>query len=87
MPGRAVFQEMQEWLDKAHDKGHLSPHDVTTGSQVAMIVTGGDIEPGTELGEDDICDLERKAFLKLAGTEETRARIEHMLTTGRPLRN
>jgi len=87
MPGRDVCQQMVEWLKKAKSKGHLTPHDVTTGSQIAMIVTGGDVDAGTMLSEDDICALERKAFLKLARTNETRARIEHMLEHGSPLRN
>jgi 3-hydroxyacyl-CoA dehydrogenase len=87
MPGRDVWQEMIEWLKKAQAKGHLTPHDVTTGSQIAMIVTGGNVDAGTMLSENDICDLERKAFLMLARTNETRARIEHMLENGSPLRN
>jgi 3-hydroxyacyl-CoA dehydrogenase len=87
MPGRDVCQEMLEWLQKAALKGHLTPHDVTTGSQIAMIVTGGEVDAGTVFSEDDICSLERKAFLTLAKTEETRARIEHMLSFGTPLRN
>jgi len=40
MPGRDVWTEMVEWLKKAHAKGHLTPHDVTTGTQIAMIVAG-----------------------------------------------
>jgi 3-hydroxyacyl-CoA dehydrogenase len=87
MPGRVVWQEMVDWLKKAQSKGHLTPHDVTTGSQIAMIVTGGDVDAGTVLSEEEICALERKAFLKLARTPETRARIEHMLNHGSPLRN
>lgn len=87
MPGASVWQDMQDWLGKAHSNGRLTPHDVTTGRQIAMIVTGGDIDAGTELGESDICALERKAFLTLAKTAETRQRIEHMLATGSPLRN
>jgi len=87
MPGRDVWQEMIDWLKKVQTKGHLTPHDVTTGSQIAMIVTGGDVDAGTMMNEDDICALERKAFLRLAKTPETRARIEHMLNHGSPLRN
>jgi 3-hydroxyacyl-CoA dehydrogenase len=87
MPGRDVWQEMKDWLAKAHAKGHLTAHDVTTGGQIAMIVTGGDIDAGCSLGEKEICALERKAFLTLARTPETRARIEHMLAHGSPLRN
>ena len=87
MPGRDVWDEMVEWLKKAQSKGHLTPHDVTTGSQIAMIVSGGDVDAGVTMTEDEICGLERKAFLTLAKTAETRARVEHMLNHGSPLRN
>ena len=87
MPGRDVWAEMVEWLDQAHAKGHLTPHDVTTGTQIAMIVTGGNIDAGTELSENELCGLERTAFIALARTDETRARIEFMLEHGTPLRN
>jgi 3-hydroxyacyl-CoA dehydrogenase len=85
--GSGAREEMIEWLDKAHSKGRLTPHDVTTGSQIAMIVTGGDADAGAEISEQDLCDLERKAFVTLCATPETRARIEHMLDYGTPLRN
>ncbi len=85
--GRDVCQEMVDWLGKAQAKGHLTPHDVTTGSQIAMIVTGGDVDAGAEISEQDLFDLERKAFVTLCATAETRARIEHMLRYGSPLRN
>ena len=85
--GRSVRSEMQDWLMDYRDRGHLTPHDVTTGGQIAMIVTGGDVEAGSEISEQGLLDLEREAFLTLAATEQTRARIAHMLEFGRPLRN
>ncbi len=87
MAGREAWVEMQAWLEEAREAGRLTPHDVTTGTQIAMIATGGDVGQGAELSEDDILALERKAFLALAKTPETRARIEHMLNYGSPLRN
>ena len=87
MPGRGVWQEMVDWLREARDKGRLTPHDVTTATQLAMMVTGGDIDAGTLLDEGELCALERKAFVTLAQTAETRARVEHMLEHGSPLRN
>ena len=87
MPGREVWKEMQEWLDKTHKKGYLTPHDVTTGTQIAMIVTGGDIDAGISMSESDLFGLERQAFLKLARTDQTKSRINHMLSYGKPLRN
>ncbi len=87
MAGREVWQAMKDWLQETREKGHLTPHDVTTGSQIAMIVTGGDVDARTTLTENDICALERKAFVTLAKTKETKARIKHMLEHGSPLRN
>ena len=40
-----------------------------------------------ELTEDDVLTLEREAFMRLAKTPGTLARIETMLMTGKPLRN
>ena len=42
---------------------------------------------GGAVSEQDILDLEREAFLSLCGEEKTMARIQHMLTTNKPLRN
>ena len=87
MPGRELWREMQEWLREAHEKGQLTAHDVSTGTNLAMVVTGGDVDAGAQLAEDEILDLERKAFLELARTRETKARISYMLEYGSPLRN
>jgi len=87
MPGRNAWQEMIAWLEKTKAKGLLTPHDVTTGTQIAMITTGGDVDAGTEMSEQELLDLERKAFVTLAQTRETRARVAHMLEFGSPLRN
>jgi len=87
MAGRGTWQSMIAWLGEQRAKGRLTPHDVTTGTELAMIATGGDVEPGTVMTEQDLLDLERRAFVRLARTEETRARIEHMLAHGTPLRN
>jgi 3-hydroxyacyl-CoA dehydrogenase len=87
MPGRDAWAEMREWLQKTHEKGHLTPHDVTTGTQIAMIVTGGDVDAGTALSENDLLALERKAFATLGNTVQTKDRIQFMLEHGSPLRN
>jgi 3-hydroxyacyl-CoA dehydrogenase len=39
------------------------------------------------LSEDDILALERESFGRLVRNSATLARIEHMLETGKPLRN
>jgi 3-hydroxyacyl-CoA dehydrogenase len=51
------------------------------------VLTGGDVPSGTWLDEDRMLELEREAFLWLAGTPQTQERIQHMLMKGKPLRN
>jgi 3-hydroxyacyl-CoA dehydrogenase len=87
MPGREAWAEMVEWLEGAQAKGILTPHDVTTGTQIAMIVTGGDVDQGTLLSESELYGLEREAFITLARTQQTRDRVSYMLAHGAPLRN
>ena len=43
--------------------------------------------PNTKVSEQYLLDLEREAFLSLCGDPKTQARMQHMLTTGKPLRN
>jgi 3-hydroxyacyl-CoA dehydrogenase len=87
MPGRQVFEEMCVWLEESKDKGLFMPHDVTVGTEMARIVTGGDVDPGTVRSEQDFYDAERRSFLSLVATEATRARIDSMLDDGSPIRN
>jgi 3-hydroxyacyl-CoA dehydrogenase len=64
-----------------------SEHDYTVVSKAAHVLTGGDVAAGTAVSEQYLLDLEREAFLSLCGEEKTRARIQHTLSTGKPLRN
>jgi 3-hydroxyacyl-CoA dehydrogenase len=85
--GPAGYQALQGALDRLEEKGIATPHDHVVGGQLARILCGGDRAAGTPVSEDEIFAIEREAFLHLAGTEATRARIRHMLEHGRPLRN
>ena len=87
MVGQPVFAAMQEWLTNAHSKGILTPHECTVGTEMARIVTGGDIAPGTIMSEQDLFNAERDSFLRLAKTPETQERIVTMLDLGSPVRN
>jgi 3-hydroxyacyl-CoA dehydrogenase len=67
--------------------GKATPHDGVVAGELAIVLTGGETDPTKELDDSDILDLEREAILKLMKTEPTLERIEHMLNTGKPLRN
>ncbi len=87
LPGRPLFEEMVTWLEQSRDKGIFMPHDVNVGTEMARIVSGGDVEPGTVFSEQDFYDAERRSFLTLVATEATRERIDSMLDAGAPVRN
>jgi 3-hydroxyacyl-CoA dehydrogenase len=78
---------MVKWLEESRDKGLFMPHDVIVGTEMARIVTGGDIDPGTQWREQDFYDAERRSFLSLIATDATRQRINSMLDAGSPIRN
>jgi len=67
--------------------GFASEHDALIAEKLAFTLTGGDRLAGTPVSEQDILDLECEAFCSLCGTEKTQQRMQHMLQTGKPLRN
>ena len=74
-------------VDGFRKSGKATPHDEVVATKLARVVTGGDADVTDTVGEDELSRLEREAFLALVKTQATLARIEHMLDTGKPLRN
>jgi 3-hydroxyacyl-CoA dehydrogenase len=67
--------------------GKATPHDIVVCDHLAETLTGGATDFLDETTEDQLLALERKNFMALLKTRPTLARVEHMLETGRPLRN
>ena len=87
MAGQPLFDKMVAWAVDMQAKGKLFPHEVFVSTEIARIVTGGEIEPGTPWNEQDLYDAERRAFLTLAKTPETQERIRTLLDNGKAVRN
>lgn len=68
-------------------QGKALPHDVVVSDALAEVLSGGRTDLTETVSEDHVTKLERAAFMKLVKTDATLARMEHMLTTGKPLRN
>lgn len=68
-------------------QGKALPHDVVVSDALAEVLSGGNTDLTEIVSEDHVTKLERAAFMKLVKTDATLARMEHMLTTGKPLRN
>jgi len=67
--------------------GVATKHDVVVASELAKVLTGGDTDVLDTVSETKLLELERAAFMRLLRTSATLARIEHVLETGKPLRN
>jgi 3-hydroxyacyl-CoA dehydrogenase len=67
--------------------GFISEYDGHVARKLAHIITGGDLSHKTLVSEQYLLDLEREAFVSLCGERKTQERIQHMLKTGKPLRN
>ena len=65
----------------------MSEYDAFLAKRIAYVVSGGDANEGSEIAEEAILKLEREAFVDFCREEKTIARIDHMLRTGKPLRN
>jgi len=64
-----------------------TPHDLTVVDQLGIVLTGGKTDSTDAVSEDDLSTLERNALMTLVKNPLTIARMEHMLETGKPLRN
>ncbi len=67
--------------------GYASEHDVKIARKMAWVLCGGDLSGPQPVSERYLLDIEREAFLSLCGEAKTLERIQHMLTTNKPLRN
>jgi 3-hydroxyacyl-CoA dehydrogenase len=87
VPGENTFAMIKLGLWTMHEQGFITDHDVTVSERIGYILCGGAVLEYTKVSEQYLLDLEREAFLSLCGDPNTQARIQHMLTTGKPLRN
>ena len=65
----------------------MSDYDAFLAKRIAYVMSGGEVKVGSEVDEETILKLEREAFVDFCREEKTIARIDHMLKTGKPLRN
>ena len=68
-------------------KGLATPYDEVVSGELGTVLSGGEADIIDRPSEQDILKLEQAAFMRLIKQDGTLARIETMLTTGKPLRN
>ncbi|WP_275098295.1 3-hydroxyacyl-CoA dehydrogenase/enoyl-CoA hydratase family protein [Sedimenticola hydrogenitrophicus] len=87
LPGPTAKAAMEMAVKGVHLAGRATVHDVVVSMALAELLSGGDTDITETLGEDDLLRLEREAFMTLIRHPDTLDRMEHMLETGKPLRN
>jgi 3-hydroxyacyl-CoA dehydrogenase len=85
--GEAGYALMKMGVWMARQGGYISDYDAVIGEKLAYILSGGKLSGTPQVSEQYLLDLEREMFLSLCGRKETQQRIQHMLKTGKPLRN
>ncbi|WP_032112713.1 3-hydroxyacyl-CoA dehydrogenase/enoyl-CoA hydratase family protein [Candidatus Paracaedibacter symbiosus] len=84
LPGPAARVSMQMAVKGLALAGKASSYDIEVTGKLAHVLSGG--EDG-DCTEDELLKLEREVFNELIRNPKTLARIEHILETGKPLRN
>ncbi|MGI9333778.1 MAG: 3-hydroxyacyl-CoA dehydrogenase family protein, partial [Gammaproteobacteria bacterium] len=87
LPGPSARAAMCMAVDGFHKQGKATDYDVVVSEGLAEVLSGGDTDITDTLTEDNLLALERKAFMALIRRGGTLSRMEHMLETGKPLRN
>ncbi len=73
--------------DSMEASHYISEHDKKIANKLAYVMAGGDLSEPTLVSEQYLLDIEREAFLSLCTEKKSLERIQHMLKTGKPLRN
>lgn len=86
LAGGDILDRMNAFMDEGIARKDFYPHDKTVAMQIASIICSedGSEQPATE---QDLYRREREAFIRLAKTPETRARIYGLLHEGGAVRN
>ena len=87
LPGASGHAALQLAVDSFRKQGKATPHDAVVAGELARVLTGGDADVTDIVTEADLLRLEREAFMRLVRNPNTQDRVEHMLETGKPLRN
>jgi 3-hydroxyacyl-CoA dehydrogenase len=87
LAGKTAQTALAIGIKALHATGKATDYDVAIAEKLAFVLSGGDTDITTPLTEADLLALELEAFVALTQQAGTLARLEHILKTGKPLRN
>ena len=73
--------------DSMKSGNYMSEHDLLISQKLGHVLCGGDLSQITEVSEQYLLDIERKAFLELCTQKKTLERLQSLLQKGKILRN
>jgi len=85
--GRGGIATLEMTLVNMRDGGMISAYDYQVARAAAVALCGGEVDAGSLVDEAWLLAVERRLFVELLKNPQTQARIQHMLDTGKPLRN
>jgi 3-hydroxyacyl-CoA dehydrogenase len=85
--GKKAESVMNMMLYVMNEAGHATNYDKVVAERVSHVLAGGGLSEPQTISEEYLLKLEREAIFECLNDERTHARIEHMLKTGKPLRN
>lgn len=85
--GRDVLAGLKAAIYVLQQGGYMSEYDAEVSGRLAYVFCGGSLSAPRWVSEQHLLDLEREVFVTLLGQQKTIDRIQHMLKTGKPLRN
>jgi 3-hydroxyacyl-CoA dehydrogenase len=87
LPGESGRVGIADVVRGFQKRGLATGYDGVVSGRLAEVLTGGEADLVDTVTEDQLLELERKAFMASIRDERSQARIGQMLTTGKPLRN
>lgn len=87
LPGASGRAALKLAAEAFHAQGKATDYDLVVSDTLAGILTGGDADMVDPVTEQDLLKLEHAAFMTRIHDPRTIARVEHIMTTGKPLRN
>jgi 3-hydroxyacyl-CoA dehydrogenase len=85
--GRDAAAALRAAIYNLQQAGYASEYDAYISGRIVHILCGGNLSSGQWVDEQYLLDLEREVFVELLAQPKTQEPIQHMLSTGKPLRN
>jgi 3-hydroxyacyl-CoA dehydrogenase len=86
LPGAVLKRIIDGKADALAREGKITGHDAVVSKALSTVLCGGNTNLTRALGEQQLLELERAAFMELVKTEATFNRIVHMVEHGKPFR-